>query len=126
MPVIASKSGYTREFSCAAWLMMDIGNDGWTMVSQDCGNESQNNGAHQAPYAYGYTQYVEGNGDKHYTHSQGTASNTWSIIHNMNKHPTVSITDTGGNEVMGQVKNISVNEIEITFSSPFTGKAYLN
>jgi hypothetical protein len=51
MPVIASKSGVEREFSCAAWDMMPSGKNGYTIISSDCIGSNQN--ANQQPYAFG-------------------------------------------------------------------------
>ena len=61
-----------------------------------------------------------------YTHDQQTASSTWVINHNMGKYPSVTIIDTAGDEVEGEVKHDSQNKITINFSSAFSGKAYLN
>ena len=65
-------------------------------------------------------------GDKYYVHEQGIASNEWHIKHNLNKHPSVTIVDSAGNEVIGQVHYVDLNNVIITFTSQFSGKAYLN
>lgn len=64
--------------------------------------------------------------DKHYSHNQVVASNTWNITHNLNKYPAVSIVDSGDNVVVGDVRYIDLNNVTITFTSSFSGKAYLN
>jgi hypothetical protein len=61
-----------------------------------------------------------------YTHTQGVASTTWTITHNLQRHPSVSIVDTGGNIIYGHTQYVDDNQITLTFSSAFTGKAYLN
>lgn len=61
-----------------------------------------------------------------YTYDQMVASKSWEIEHNLNCYPSVSIIDTGGNLVMGEVKYISNNKLIVSFSSIFSGKAYLN
>lgn len=61
-----------------------------------------------------------------YTHDQGVPSATWSITHNLEKHPSATVVDTGGTVVAGEVTYISNNEIEILFQAAFSGKAYLN
>ncbi len=61
-----------------------------------------------------------------YVHDQQVASATWVITHNMGKKPSVSIVDTADDEVIGQVKYNSNNQVTLTFSSPISGKAYLN
>lgn len=61
-----------------------------------------------------------------YTHNQSTASATWTITHNLNFRPAVSVVDSGGNHVIGDVNYVSVNVLTISFSSPFGGSAYLS
>jgi len=39
MPVIASKSGITKSFTCSQWDAMGVGNNGWTLESRDCSGE---------------------------------------------------------------------------------------
>ena len=63
---------------------------------------------------------------EHYTHTQNTSASVWVINHNLNKNPAVSIVDTGGNEVEGDVLYVNLNSLTLTFSAPFSGKAYCN
>ena len=69
---------------------------------------------------------TEGGGDKTYIHKQVIASNTWEITHNLYKYPSVSVVDTGGNVVIGDVEYTSLNTLVIKFTAPFSGTAYLN
>lgn len=64
--------------------------------------------------------------DKTYTYTQSTATATWSIAHNLNKYPSVSIVDSSGNMVMGEVSYTDSNNLTVTFSAAFSGKAFLN
>ena len=64
--------------------------------------------------------------DKNYVHNQIVASNSWEIQHNLDKYPSVSIVDSGNNLVIGEIKYIDSNNIIITFTSVFSGKAYFN
>lgn len=61
-----------------------------------------------------------------YTYAQGTASDEWTIQHNLGRYPSVTIVDSGGNVVVGDVQYLSMNEISISFAGAFSGKAYLN
>ena len=61
-----------------------------------------------------------------YTHNQIPALAEWDVVHNLSCYPSVSIVDTGGNVVHGDIKYISENELIITFSNAFSGKAYIN
>ena len=69
---------------------------------------------------------LEGTGDKTYLHTQSSPSDTWEIAHNLNKHPAVSVIDSAGTEVQGEVIYNSINKITIKFSAAFSGKATLN
>lgn len=64
--------------------------------------------------------------DKNYKYTQIQASKTWNIKHNLKKIPSVTIVDSGGNEVIGDVKHLSENELTISFSYKFSGSAILN
>jgi hypothetical protein len=64
--------------------------------------------------------------DKNYVHDQQTASDTWIINHNLGKFASVGIVDTAGDEVEGEVKHNSNNQVTIKFSAPISGKAYIN
>lgn len=65
-------------------------------------------------------------GDKHFTFVQSTPAQVWTITHNLGKNPSVSVADTAGSWVVGQVDYINNNELRITFNAPFPGEAYLN
>jgi hypothetical protein len=67
-----------------------------------------------------------GSGDVTYTHTQAIASPTWAIQHNLGKRPSVSIQDTAGSQVVGSVEYIDENNLVVTFSAPFSGRADLN
>jgi hypothetical protein len=60
-----------------------------------------------------------------YVHDQLLPVALWSMQHNLNKYPTVTVTDSAGNVVMGDIKHVSLNKTEISFSSTFSGKATL-
>ena len=63
---------------------------------------------------------------KHFRYSSDTKKVVWEINHNLNKIPTVVITDTAGNSYEGSVKYIDNNNLTITFSAAFKGYADLN
>ena len=66
------------------------------------------------------------NGDKNYVFTQSSASNEWNINHNLNKRPSVTIVDSAGDMVMGDVEYVNNNTVTVRFSGAFAGKAYLN
>jgi hypothetical protein len=61
-----------------------------------------------------------------YTHTQASASATWTIVHNLNCKPSVTIVDSGGNLQIGDVLYDSDNQITLAFAAAFSGFAYLN
>lgn len=60
-----------------------------------------------------------------HVHNQGFPSATWAIAHNLGWKPSVTIIDSMDNIVMGDVRHISTTQLEVTFSSQFSGTAYL-
>ena len=65
-------------------------------------------------------------GDKNYVHEQLQASNEWSVNHKLKKYPSVSIIDSAGTNVIGEVTYLDENSLRINFSSIMSGKAFLN
>lgn len=61
-----------------------------------------------------------------YIHEQGIASATWTINHNLNKFPAVSIVDSAGNEIIAEVKYEDLNTCIVTMTGASKGKAFLN
>lgn len=61
-----------------------------------------------------------------YVHTQGTASSTWTINHNLDYYPSIEVVDSAGTVVIGNYTYANVNTIIATFASPFAGKAYLS
>lgn len=61
-----------------------------------------------------------------FIHDQIAASNLWIVNHTLAKFPSVSVVDTGGNLVMGDVEYVSNSQLKIRFAHEFSGKAYLN
>jgi len=59
-------------------------------------------------------------------HTQTVSSSIWSITHNLNKYPSVSVVDSSNEEVIGEVQHINPNSLTVKFSAPFSGKAFLN
>ena len=64
--------------------------------------------------------------DKTFEFTQAVPSLVWSIQHNLGKFPSVSVVDTGNTTVISQIDYIDNNNLTITNSAQFAGKAYLN
>ena len=69
---------------------------------------------------------TSGGSDKSFVFTQSVAAAKWEIQHNLDKYPSVSIVDSAGTEVVGDVQYTDQNNIVILFTAPFSGKAYLN
>lgn len=67
-----------------------------------------------------------GSVDKHFVHTQSVATSTWPITHNLEKYPSVTVVDFQDRVIVGNIQYTSNNELTLTFSSAFSGKAYLN
>ncbi len=65
-------------------------------------------------------------GDKTYVHYQNVQSDTWEIQHNLDKYPSVTVVDSANNIVIGDIRYIDANNVVITFTVPFSGKAFCN
>jgi hypothetical protein len=71
-------------------------------------------------------EYVQEQVRENYVHDQQVASNSWVVIHELNKFPSVSIVNTANQVVVGDITYNSLNQLTITFTSPISGKAYIN
>jgi hypothetical protein len=62
-----------------------------------------------------------------YYHSQISASATWVINHNLDSYPGgVSVVDSSGSKVYGDVVYNSLNRLTISFTVSFSGEAYIS
>ena len=64
--------------------------------------------------------------DKTYLHQQTVASDTWVVVHNLNKYPAVSVIDSAGNEVVGEIIYNDANQCTLKFEGGFKGTATFN
>lgn len=64
--------------------------------------------------------------DKNYIHNQTTPSDQWTVEHNLNKYPSVSVMLPSGHIGMADVTHIDENNLTITFAGDETGKAIMN
>ena len=64
--------------------------------------------------------------DKHFTFNQISPAVTWNINHGLNKFPSVEVVTTGGDIVEGDINHVDANNVTLTFSAAFAGRAYIN
>jgi hypothetical protein len=71
-------------------------------------------GADGAPGTPGGSQYV---------HDQTSAASVWNVNHNLGYFPHISIIMDDGTIVVADIDHLSATLANITFPSPYTGKA---
>jgi len=76
---------------------------------------------------------TEGTSNKYFTvgrvsyeHTQGASSNSWVIDHNLGFKPNVTVVDSAGNIVEGEIAYTNSNSITVSFQASFSGYAYLS
>ena len=61
-----------------------------------------------------------------FTWSQDNAAAVWTIPHNTNGFPSVTVVDTLGNVVSPDISYVDANTVQITHGAAYAGKAYIN
>lgn len=64
--------------------------------------------------------------DQTYVFVQSVPSTIWTITHNLNKYPSVSVVNINNVTMYGEITYLSPNQLQIEFSAGFSGKAYMN
>lgn len=115
-----------RDDSLARWNALGIlwefivPEEGWEAYNQATNKKMQYNGL-------AWVEAASGTGaDVAYTYQQDIAATVWTIGHGLGKYPSVSIMDFNGNEVLASVQHVDVNNVTLTFSVAFAGRAFLN
>ena len=61
-----------------------------------------------------------------YVHEQGVASAVWTVQHNLDKYPSVTVVDSAENEIVAEVEYIDKNTVQIRMIGASKGRAYLS
>lgn len=69
---------------------------------------------------------AQANKDKYFVFEQAISNQTWDIVHNLNKKPSVTVVDEYDRIVVPDVQYIDDNHIIVSFNFAFKGWAYLN
>jgi hypothetical protein len=80
----------------------------------------------QGPAGAAGANGLDGDGHQTYVYNQNTPSDTWTITHNLTAYPSVTVIDSAGTYVIGNIEYISNNVLRLTFSAAFAGQALLN
>ena len=62
---------------------------------------------------------------KRFVHTQATTASSWTISHTLDGFPSVTVVDSAGTVVIGEVSYNSTSSVTVSFESAFSGKAYL-
>jgi len=61
-----------------------------------------------------------------YRHLQSTPAIIWTVLHNLNFFPNVTVFDSGESQIEGTVTHINETQLTISFSEAISGKAHLS
>ena len=61
-----------------------------------------------------------------YVHNQSSPASVWTINHPLAFYPNITVVSSAGDQVEGDVDYVDADTITVTFSSAFSGKAYLS
>lgn len=61
-----------------------------------------------------------------YVHIQSTPADVWVIVHNLGFQPNVTVLDSAGTQVEGDIEYNSTNQLTMSFIGSFSGTAYLS
>lgn len=114
--LLKSGSGYIY-----AWVYVNDKESGYTIRSIDIRVQSR-----AKPGNWNPPTDAPEESTKTYTYVQTVPASTWTINHKRGRMPAVSVVDSAGSIVYGDVDYIDSNTIRVTFSGAFAGKAYLN
>ena len=64
--------------------------------------------------------------DANHVHDQGVAASQWVVDHDLGKKPAVTVVDSAGTVVIGQVVYNTDNRCTLDFEAAFSGKAFFN
>ena len=64
--------------------------------------------------------------DANFVFTQGSAATQWVVDHDLGKKPAVTVVDSAGTVVIGQVVYNTDNRCTLDFEAAFSGKAFFN
>ena len=101
----------------------DNGNNFYTLTLEHIGSS----GVLTDQDVYDVANFVlDSTSDKNFVFTQTTPSAVWTINHGLNKFPSVTSVNNNNIQAYGAVEYIDKNNLTITFSGGFSGKAYMN
>lgn len=70
--------------------------------------------------------YGPGGAAQAYAHVQDVPADTWDVVHSLGFRPNVTVFDSAGSQVEGDLAHVSSAELILTFAGAFAGTAYLS
>lgn len=64
--------------------------------------------------------------DKNFVFKQNLPAATWTVVHNLGKYPSITVVDSAGTVVVGEIILQTTEQAVINFNAAFSGKAYCN
>ena len=61
-----------------------------------------------------------------YVHEQSNTAMTWQVNHNLGKYCSVTVVDSNDDVVIGEIHYNSLNQVTLSFTASFSGKAFCN
>lgn len=61
-----------------------------------------------------------------YVHTQSVAASTWTITHNLQRYPQVTLVNESSQTVLAPVTYVSANQVTVAFSEALAGRAFLS
>lgn len=102
-----------------------VGVDGDIYIDSDTGSYygPKANGVWSGTPVYSLDTAVTQN--QRYVHTQATVASTWTVTHDLGGRPSVTVVDSAGTIVIGDITYNSDTQVTLQFSAPFSGYAYL-
>lgn len=69
--------------------------------------------------------FLSSMGNQYYRHIQGSPALLWDVTHTLGRYCAVTVVDSAGSVVEGDVSYLSPSHVTIEFSAAFAGEAYL-
>ena len=87
---------------------------------------NQSNGNIENLRSYSISVFTAG--DKNFISSNisFSANTATTVTHNLGKFPAITVVDSAGSEIIGEIKHTNINSFTVKFNSNFTAKIYAN
>ena len=74
----------------------------------------------------GGAQGVPGSAANSYTHTQTIAATVWTVAHNLNRKPSITVVNNLDQRIEPDVGYVDANVVQVTHGTEITGKVFCN